>query len=321
MNNSILKEIGFSHYDESTFYPKRVNLRKGKETTIWVEAKSGHGILDIENWTSDSYYDEEYREEFSANSSGQKQETDEHFEIFKNLNRKQFDTFSSVLRKDTKFLEIGPSHGGILNNVLGYGVATCDVVEPNKQDSQYLKNKYPSVKIHNSLLEHADLVKDNYDVAVSFEVLEHTTNPAEFLTKIQQSLKKGGNVVLEVPNHNDVLLSCYKKNIGYKDFYYHKAHIHYFTEQSLKELCEKCGFEGEVTSFLMYPFFNNVFWHHNSGPQANAKLALETPVPTHGMSQAEFKINNFFKKVELEYERLVNSNMVGDCLIYKGTKR
>ena len=32
------------------------------------------------------------------------------------------------------------------------------------------------------------------------------------------------------------------------------------------------------------------------------------------------QINNFYKNVELEYEKLVNEHMVGGALIYKGIK-
>ena len=66
----------------------------------------------------------------------------------------------------------------------------------------------------------------------------------------------------------------------------------------------------------MYPFFNHVFWYHNLGPQATAKIALSTPEPTNSWAI----INDFYKEVEKEYEKLINSNMIGDCLVYRGKK-
>ena len=321
MNKLVLEKVGFSHYNADDFYSKKVKLRKGKSTTVWVHKYSGHGILDPENWVPDSYYDEEYREEFSANYDGKKNQTDKHFETFKELNKKQFDFFSDLLNKDTKFLEIGPSHGGILDLVIQKNIRSYDVVEPNKNDSQYLKDKYPDAVVHDCLLEDTKLLKNNYDVAVSFEVLEHVLNPKKFLAKIHQSLRQKGNLILEVPNHDDVLLSCYDPEINYKDFYYHKAHIHYFTATSLEEICKISGFSGEVKSFLMYPFFNHVFWHHNSGPQAHASLALQTPVPTLANTKQQIKINDFYKKVQDDYEEMINTNFIGDCLLYRGIKK
>ena len=133
-------------------------------------------------------------------------------------------------------------------------------------------------------------------------------------------MKKNGLINIEVPNHKDLLLSCYK-NISYENFYYHKAHIHYFTKESLSQLLEVCGFDGAVSSFLMYPFFNHVFWHQNGGPQSSAQIALEVPQPALEESMTGAAINEFFSQVEKKYEELVNRHMVGDCLVYQGRKR
>jgi len=320
MNDIILEQVGLSHYDSIDFFPRKIKLRKGKETILWVHQPSGHGVLDSENWPTEAYYEEEYREEFSANSDGRKIETDKHFEIFKKINKKQFEVFSGLINPETKFLEIGPSHGGIIEHVSKSSVKCYHAVEPNKEDAFYLKKKYPELKIYNSLLEKIELTEDYYDTVVSFEVLEHTLSPVKFLNILNRSMNNKANLVLEVPNHDDVLLSCYNEDITYKDFYYHKAHIHYFTKTSLKEMCEQCGFTGNVTSFLMYPFFNHVYWVQNSGPQATAALALSLPKSTSLSTNIQKKINNFYQDVEEQYEQLINSNGVGDCLIFKGIK-
>jgi hypothetical protein len=71
----------------------------------------------------------------------------------------------------------------------------------------------------------------------------------------------------------------------------------------------------------MYPFFNHVFWHQNSGPQSSAQVALATPQPASEELVAGAAINEFFAQVEKDYEKLVNQNMVGDSLVYQGRKR
>jgi len=70
----------------------------------------------------------------------------------------------------------------------------------------------------------------------------------------------------------------------------------------------------------MYPFFNHVYWVQNSGPQATAALALSLPKSTSLSTNIQKKINNFYQDVEEQYEQLINSNGVGDCLIFKGIK-
>ncbi len=177
-----------------------------------------------------------------------------------------------------------------------------------------------SARIFNSVFEDLDLESEYYDVVTSFEALEHMVAPGNILRKVAGVMKKNGFIYIEVPSHRDPLLSCYK-NTNYENFYYPKAHIHYFTKESLSKLLEVCGFDGEVSSFLMYPFFNHVFWHQNRGPQISAQIALATPRPALEESAAGVAINKFFAQVEKEYEDLVNHHMVGDSLVYKGRKR
>ena len=70
----------------------------------------------------------------------------------------------------------------------------------------------------------------------------------------------------------------------------------------------------------MYLFFNHVWWHQNHNPQLSAVIALSTPVPTDGDTPAKKAINDFYKKVEKDYETLINANMLGTCLICQGRK-
>ena len=46
-------------------------------------------------------------------------------------------------------------------------------------------------------------------------------------------------------------------------------------------------------------------------------MKLNTPIPTDSISE----INNFYVDVENRYEELINKNMLGDCLVFQGTKK
>ena len=321
MDRELLNIVGFGHHTSHDYAPKKVVLRGGRETVVWVHKGTGHGILDPENWFQEGYYGEEYRKEFTGDAKGHHISPSEHLKMFRDLNKKQFEKFSHALGPATSYLEVGCSFGGVLDLVVNHGVGTYEVVEPNVQDANYVKDRYPNAKVQNLLLEDADLQPESYDVIVSFEVLEHTVSPTDFLLKLHRSLKRHGAIYLEVPNHDDALLSCYDGDITYNNFYYHKAHIHYFTLESLTELCHECGFDGIAESFLMYPFFNHVYWHFNKGPQPTARQALSLPVPTDGVSAAQLDINLFYERVEKEYEELLNKNKVGDCIFFRGTKQ
>jgi 2-polyprenyl-3-methyl-5-hydroxy-6-metoxy-1,4-benzoquinol methylase len=320
MDKTILEKTGFQHLDPDQFRDEKIILRDGRKAVLWVDSDSGHGILDPEYWVENDYYEKTYREQFSANFDGKQVDPENHLAIFKDLNRKQFVQFEKHLSSKSKVLEVGCSFGGIISQVAESGVAEYHAVEPNKQDADFVEKMIPDLKLYSNSFEEADLPEEFYDLVICFEVLEHVSSPRLFLEKTSKVLKRGGLVNFEVPNHNVALLRCYQSS-GHDQFYYHKAHIHYFTSESMNRLFQSCGFEGQASSFLVYPFFNHVFWHFNRGPQESFEAALTTPQPTSGESKVQREINAFYSQVESQYEDLVNRHGAGDCLLYQGRKK
>ena len=318
MDNQLLLDTGLE-YDINDFSKKSIVLRDGRESVLWVHEPPGHGILDRKYWENidEDYYKEDYRQQSSTNAKGGFVEPREHLSICEKLNKRQYEQFSDRVNKDTKYLEVGCSFGGVAKNVLDFGVEVCDVVEPNKVDAEFIKENFDGITVYNDLLENVNIDK-KYNLVVSFEVLEHAISPIEFLKKCNNLMDKGGFINIEVPNHDDVILRY--NTDRYKDFYYHKAHIHYFTDKSLNDICSMAGFDGSVSSFLYYPFFNHVFWLQNNKPQNSAKLALHTPSPTDGKNEIDVELNNFYSEVEDRYDKLINKHTLGDCLVFKGQK-
>ena len=318
MDNQLLLDTGLE-YDINDFSKKSIVLRDGRESVLWVHEPTGHGILDRKYWENidEDYYKEDYRQQSSTNAKGGFVEPREHLSICEKLNKRQYEQFSDRVNKDTKYLEVGCSFGGVAKNVLDFGVEVCDVVEPNKVDAEFIKENFDEITVYNDLLENVNIDK-KYNLVVSFEVLEHAISPIEFLKKCNNLMDKGGFINIEVPNHDDVILRY--NTDRYKDFYYHKAHIHYFTDKSLNDICSMAGFDGSVSSFLYYPFFNHVFWLQNNKPQNSAKLALHTPLPTDGKNEIDVELNNFYSEVEDRYDKLINKHTLGDCLVFKGQK-
>ena len=304
---------------KNNFKSRNIYLRDGRSAILWEDQITGHGILDEQYWEDNSFYEEQYRKEFTS-QLGQTVKNKKNLDISKQLNLKQFNCFSKKLNLQTKYIEIGCSFGGVLNNVVKHGVGEAWAVEPNKEDAIFAQNNNKNAKVINSLFNDSlDLPRNYFDMLVSIEVLEHVSQPELFLEKCYLHLKKGARIYLEVPNHHDVLYSTYDVE-KYKSFYYHKAHIHYFTDKSLNLFCSKAGFKGDVSSFLMYPFFNHVFWAQNNMPQKSGLTALSTLQPAINSTGGK-KINKFYKNVEKEYETLINELMLGDCLVYQGVKK
>jgi len=321
MNKEFLQLVGLEFYNKSDFYSKAIQLRDGRQAILWIHRPTGHGLLDKEFWPKEiyeNYYQEKYRQQHSIQSNGTHVSSEKHYNIYREVSNKQYQFIKTYLTSRTKYLEIGPSFGGILSRVVDT-VAECHVVEPNVDDVEYITKKHPSVKTFCSKLEDTKLDNDYYDVIVSIEVLEHMISVKQFLKSCFNTLKENGNLILEVPNHNDVLLSCYKTS-AYKSFYYHDSHIHYFTDKSLINICKHLGFIGEVESFQIYPFFNHVNWCLNDEPQTSGEVAMSTPIPTDDLTLEKKSINNFYKNVEKEYDKLINRFRLGGELIFRGIK-
>ena len=69
----------------------------------------------------------------------------------------------------------------------------------------------------------------------------------------------------------------------------------------------------------MYPFYNQIFWSYNNQPQPSAVDALTYPKLVE-KTKVSKKINKFLKKTNKRYYKLMNKNLCGDCLVFKGQK-
>jgi len=221
IEKDVLERSGFGETSPEDYVSRGIVLRDGRDAVVWIHKKTGHGILDVQFWERQGYYSENYRQEFGAKIE-QRVDPAEHLAIYRDLNERQFQTFSKYLEPKTKFLEIGCSFGGILNKVSESGVSSCHGVEPNCQDVEFIRRSNKAVEVFNSTFEDAELSANYYDVIVGIEVLEHLVCPRQFLEKCHSILTEVGLIHVEVPNHADVLLEAYTKT-GYDKFYCNRS--------------------------------------------------------------------------------------------------
>jgi 2-polyprenyl-3-methyl-5-hydroxy-6-metoxy-1,4-benzoquinol methylase len=317
-SRELLVKAGFDHRDPKEFTSHAIRLRDGREARLWMHSTTGHGILDSAFWEDTEYYYQQYRKEFTA-KMGQIVDPQAHLDLYCDLFDRQFVHLAPLITPSVRYLEIGCSAGGILGRVVAAGAKIIHGVEPNIDDAQHLSTRLPSTQIFNSSIEDADIKDNSYDVIGSFEVIEHLQNPKIALKKIARALATDGTLHIEVPNHNDAMLTLYG-NDAYRNFYYRKAHIHYFTPASLTDLCRECGLVGAAKGFQIYPMFNHVHWCVNNCPQPSADIAFKMPVTGLGSAFESREINDFFKRIVKDYETLLASHMVSDSLVFQGKK-
>lgn len=110
------------------------------------------------------------------------------------------------------------------------------------------------------------------DLAVSFQVIEHTLNPLSFLSDIRRMVKPGGYLLLSTPNRRDFLLNALPD--CYPQFFYRVAHRWYFDEASLANCVVRAGFTVETVSHAhRYTLSNALLWFRDKCPSGRAEIA------------------------------------------------
>jgi SAM-dependent methyltransferase len=59
-----------------------------------------------------------------------------------------------------------------------------------------------AVKFVQGDAQYLDLSDDSFDLVVSFETIEHTVNPKQFLSEVKRVLKPGGILIISTPNRH-----------------------------------------------------------------------------------------------------------------------
>jgi hypothetical protein len=131
-------------------------------------------------------------------------------------------------------------------------------------------------------------------------------------------------VYIEVPNHDDSLLSIFDVP-GYREFYYREPHIFYYNKSTLMTLLNRAGFEGEIASSGFDPnALNQLHWIMTGQPQHSATIAYGAPrlpfLATQGGGvQSEFMalLENF----EKQYRALLERHLLCSHIIFIGKAR
>lgn len=108
-------------------------------------------------------------------------------------------------------LEVGCGDGFYLHLISELGIKKLKLTGID-YDNNALKSARKNLKGRRITLKHADLMKkipfkaNTFDKIIMSEVAEHLPNDVKGLKEVKRVLKKGGTLVVTVPNHNYPLL-------------------------------------------------------------------------------------------------------------------
>ncbi len=148
--------------------------------------------------------------------------------------KKIIQKFSNI--KKGKILDVGCGTGDFLKHMASSGWE-ADGVETDKGAKRVAEKK-----LGKKIEEKLDLVNEEnkYDVISLWHVLEHVYNVEGYLKKLNKLLKRGGVLVVGVPNCASYDAKKYKGNWVAYDLPIHLSH---FRKNNIKELAKKSSFK------------------------------------------------------------------------------
>lgn len=194
-------------------------------------------------------------------------------------------------QKTASILDIGAGYGFFIDSLskLGYQVKGIEVSKERRDVAAKITDvEILNIDLYNSTIE----PYEQFDIITLFHVLEHLRDPAKFCTILRDYLVDGGHLVIEVPNLNDCMLNACA---AYRSFYWQRAHISYFTPDTLVHVLTKVGFpEIEMICVQRYSITNMLNWRLFGKPQ------LLSP---------SFEVNKMFSWVDHYYKSRLEGTM------------
>ena len=135
-------------------------------------------------------------------------------------------------------LDIGCSYGHFLDLARKRGL-DVEGMELENEAVSYARDTL-GLKIHQKILAEADFEKEQFEVVTALGVLEHVSNPLDFLKNINNILKPGGVLALTLPNVESLVCLILKEKAR---CFTGRNHLTYFSAKTLEKMLAKAGFE------------------------------------------------------------------------------
>lgn len=147
------------------------------------------------------------------------------------------------IKQGYKVLEIGCAEGSFLEKIKTEKEAIVSGVELNPKAVEIAKAKGLEVELI-SIQEYANETQNKFDIVCAFQVLEHISNVHSFIESTIKTIKKGGKLIIGVPN-NDSFLGLREMDV----LNLPPHHMGLWNEESLINLCAYFPLEVSKVSY------------------------------------------------------------------------
>jgi 2-polyprenyl-3-methyl-5-hydroxy-6-metoxy-1,4-benzoquinol methylase len=141
--------------------------------------------------------------------------------------------------RQARMLDVGCGAGELVYLMRRDGVDASGL-EPGIEFAEFARTVL-RVPIQTAPVDAASVPADSQDLITLFHALEHVPDPRRLLTTVRTWIRKGGHLIIEVPN--------IAARVQAPSHQYHYAHLYHFTGRTLSALGEAAGLRSIDTRF------------------------------------------------------------------------
>jgi SAM-dependent methyltransferase len=218
-----------------------------------------HPIMTIEE--EREFYGAQFAKYMAARGQAGGADPASSFEKWKPEGERRRRLLEPWLRDGMRVLEFGSATGFLLDSIRPHVGDDLTGVEPGDDFREFSKTL--GITAHN---DKSAVAGGQYDLLLSYYVVEHMRDPVAELGGYLDLLAPGGLCAIEVPNVDDALVKYWQVD-AFDRFYWQKAHYFNYSHETLAMVMKMAGFaEVETVPVQRYDISNHIHWMKEGKP-------------------------------------------------------
>jgi 2-polyprenyl-3-methyl-5-hydroxy-6-metoxy-1,4-benzoquinol methylase len=157
-----------------------------------------------------------------------------------------------------RVLDFGCGAGGFLLKARTHAACVNGVEPESRLQAHFQQEQLTVFSNLEELLGQAPDLK--FDLITAFHVMEHLSDPRSILKQLPDLLAEGGQLIVEVPSSDDVLLTLYECD-PFMHFTYWSQHLFLFNSSTLSTLVDQSDLKLQwIKQVQRHPLSNHLHW-------------------------------------------------------------